>query len=150
MVIWLFRAKPCKVWLVYSGVLPHLPPMGPRFKSYRGALCVLGYSVPTWLRGFSLEQFSEVFLPLLKLKFPHCLLTLSRCWKGFDKYYHRCRSRCRSLPKFQTNFLSNHPIKSLTVKTLYFIQNIQIFGREVSVSASTFSFIFTKRNISFD
>ena len=68
-----------------------------------GALCVLGFSVPSWLCGFSLEQFSGVFLPLLKLKFLHCLLTLSRCWKGFDENYQR--RRCRRLSIIVANLL---------------------------------------------
>ena len=72
-----------------SGVLPLLPPLGTPVWILPSELCGLGFSVPTWLRGFSLEQFSGVFLSLLKLKCLHCLLTLSRCWKGFDKNYHR-------------------------------------------------------------
>ena len=53
-----------QVGAVVSCLAFHL--WGPRFWILPGPLCWLGFSVPTWLCGFSLEQFSGIFLPLLK------------------------------------------------------------------------------------
>ena len=39
---------------VVVGVLPRFPPLGHRFVSHRGTMWIR-FSVPTWLRGFSLE-----------------------------------------------------------------------------------------------
>ena len=57
-------------------------------KSTHGALCGLGFQSLLDCLGFSLVQFSGVFLPLLKLKCLRCRLTLSGCWKGIN--CHRC------------------------------------------------------------
>ena len=68
-----------------------------------GGIMWIGFFSPYLTSWVSLEQFSWVFLPPLKQKFLHCLLTLSRYWKGFD---NRCRCLCRFLLILFRSFVS--------------------------------------------